>query len=90
MITKDTLRVVKKDNSIESFDSQKIIAAVNKAAYRCDKTIDEDHLTQIADEVHNRLLARKSVTVAELHELVIAVLAFLQYKDVADAYAEYR
>ena len=32
MITKDTLRVVKKDNSIESFDSQKIIAAVNKAA----------------------------------------------------------
>lgn len=33
---------------------------------------------------------REQVTVAELHEMVIAVLAFLQYKEVADAYAEYR
>ena len=84
------LRVIKKDNSVENFDAEKIIAAVKKAAFRCDKVIDHDHLTQIADEVHNRLLTHETVTVAELHELVIAVLAFLQYKDVADAYAEYR
>lgn len=84
------LHVVKKDNSIEHYDAQKIISAVKKAAFRCDKVIDASHLEQIADEVHNRLIARESVTVAELHELVIAVLAFLQYKDVADAYAEYR
>lgn len=84
------LKVIKKDNSVEGFEPAKIIAAVKKAAFRCDKHIDADHLNQIADEVHNRLLTRDSVTVAELHELVIAVLAFLQYKDVADAYAEYR
>ena len=84
------MKVIKKDNSIEGFEAGKIIAAVKKAAFRCDKVIDADHLEQIADEVHNRLLARETVTVAELHELVIAVLAFLQYKEVADAYAEYR
>ena len=84
------LNVVKKDNSIEQYDAEKIISAVKKAAFRCDKVIDANHLEQIADEVHSRLIARDSVTVAELHELVIAVLAFLQYKDVADAYAEYR
>ncbi len=84
------LKVVKKDNSIEKYDAEKIISAVKKAAFRCDKIIDTNHLEQIADEVHSRLMARESVTVAELHELVIAVLAFLQYKDVADAYAEYR
>lgn len=86
----EMLKVVKKDNTIESYDAEKIISAVQKAAFRCDKVIDKIHLEQIADEVHNRLIARDSVTVAELHELVIAVLAFLQYKDVADAYAEYR
>ena len=85
-----TLRVVKKDNSIERFSPDKIISAVKKAAFRCDKHIDGDHLTQITDEVRSRLCARESVTVSELHELVIAVLAFLQYKEVADAYAEYR
>ncbi len=84
------LKVVKKDNSVERYDAEKIISAVKKAAFRCDKVLDDNHLEQIADEVRSRLLSRESVTVAELHELVIAVLAFLQYKDVADAYAEYR
>lgn len=84
------LKVIKKDNSVEQFDAEKIISAVTKAAFRCDKVIDADHLAQIADEVRARLLTREAVTVAELHELVIGVLAFLQYKDVADAYAEYR
>ena len=84
------LKVVKKDKTIESFNAEKIMGAVKKAAFRCDKIIDANHLTQIADEVFSRVEHRDQVTVAELHEMVIAVLAFLQYKEVADAYAEYR
>ena len=83
-------KVVKKDNTIERFNAEKIQSAVKKAAFRCDKVIDADHLNQIADEVYSRVEHREQVTVAELHEMVIAVLAFLQYKEVADAYAEYR
>lgn len=84
------LAVIKKDNTIEDFKSEKIIDAVKKAAFRCDKLIESDRLQRIADEVRSRLDGQSQVTVAELHELVIAVLAFLQYKQVAEAYAEYR
>ena len=82
--------VIKKDNTTEEFIDEKIIDAVKKAAFRCDTVIDEDGLRRIATEVRARLGDRADVTVAELHELVIAVLSFLQYKQVAEAYAEYR
>ena len=82
--------VIKKDNTTEEFIDEKIIDAVKKAAFRCDTVIDEDGLRRIATEVRARLGDRNDVTVAELHELVIAVLSFLQYKQVAEAYAEYR
>lgn len=84
------LAVIKKDNTVEDFKAEKIIDAVKKAAFRCDKLIEADRLRRIADEVRGRLEGQTQVTVAELHELVIAVLAFLQYKQVAEAYAEYR
>ena len=35
------MKVVKKDQSLEDFNPQKISVAVNKAAMRCDKTVDE-------------------------------------------------
>ena len=82
--------VIKKDNTTEEFIDEKIIDAVKKAAFRCDTVIDEHGLRRIATEVRARLGDRTDVTVAELHELVIAVLSFLQYKQVAEAYAEYR
>ncbi len=84
------MQVIKKDNTAEEFIDEKIIDAVKKAAFRCDTMIDDDGLSCIATEVRTRLGDRADVTVAELHELVIAVLSFLQYKQVAEAYAEYR
>ncbi len=84
------LSVIKKDNTVEDFKAEKIEDAVKKAAFRCDKIIEEDKLRRIVDEVRGRLGTQTKVTVAELHELVIAVLAYLQYKQVAEAYAEYR
>lgn len=84
------LLVIKKDNSLEKFFPEKIMSAVQKAAFRCDRVIERAQLEQIAQEVHARVRSHVRVTVAELHELVIAALAYLQYKEVADAYAEYR
>lgn len=86
----EEILVTKKDASIEAFNKQKIINAVQKAAFRCDKHITDKEYERIANEVLRRIENRKNVEVAVLHELVIAVLNFLQYRDVAESYAEYR
>ena len=84
------LVVIKKDNSTEDFHPEKIVSAIEKAAFRCDKKIPAETMNEIAQEVKNRLARRTEVSVSELHELVIAALAFFQFKEVAEAYAEYR
>lgn len=84
------MKVVKKDQSLEDFNPQKISVAVNKAAMRCDKTVDEASCQKIVDAILRRIKERDQVTVAELHELVIAVLSVTGFEDVAKAYAEYR
>ncbi len=83
-------KVIKKDNSLEEFMPVKIAEAIKKAAFRCDKTIPADKMTAMAETIRGRLLGRRRVPVAELHENVIATLASFGYKDVADSYAEYR
>lgn len=83
-------KVIKKDNSLEDFMPVKIAEAIKKAAFRCDKTIPADKMSAMAETIRGRLLGRRRVPVAELHENVIATLASFGYKDVADSYAEYR
>ena len=83
-------KVIKKDNTLEDFAPTKIVDAIKKAAFRCDKVIADEAMFAMANSIRDRLAARKKVAVAELHELVIATLAGFGYKDVADSYAEYR
>ncbi|HIU72705.1 MAG TPA: anaerobic ribonucleoside-triphosphate reductase, partial [Candidatus Aphodousia faecipullorum] len=84
------MKVVKKDQTLENFDPRKIAVAVNKAAMRCDKHVDDESCDKIVNAILRRLHDRDTVTVAELHELVIAVLSVTGFDDVANAYAEYR
>lgn len=84
------LLVIKKDNNTEPFQSQKIISAIEKAAFRCDKAIPQESMELIAGDVKQRLMKRPTVAVAELHELVIGAIASRGFKEVAEAYAEYR
>ena len=84
------MKVIKKDNSLEDFSPEKIAVAVNKAAMRCDKKVDEASINKIVDAILRRLQGTENVTVAQLHELVIAVLSVTGFEDVAKAYAEYR
>ena len=83
------MKVIKKDFSLEQFDAKKIISAVSKASARCDITLDESSLNLIVDGVIARVKTDQ-VTVADLHEIVIAVLNTLGFEVVAKAYAEYR
>ena len=84
------LKVIKKDKSEEPFDPDKIAVAVRKAAFRCDQSVPRQTLMAIADEVRRRIGDRERVTVSELHELVIAALAFFNMRETSDSYAEYR
>lgn len=83
------ITVVKKDASTENFDAEKIITAVKKAACRCDRHLKKSELRMIAQETVDRI-SGNTVSVAELHELVIAVLNILGYADISKSYAEYR
>lgn len=84
------LNVVKKDQSIEAFTRAKIEVAVQKAAARCDEALSAEALAGVAEECEHRLAERDRVSVAELHELVIAVLDSTGFKNVAESYAQYR
>ena len=37
-------KVLKKDNTLEDFKPQKIVAAIMQAAYRCDKQLPDETL----------------------------------------------
>lgn len=84
------MQVVKKDHTVENFNPVKISIAINKAAGRCDKQIDESNTQRVVDGVLKRLDGRDNVSVLELHDLVIAVLSACGFDDVANSYAEYR
>lgn len=64
-------KVLKKDNTLEDFKPQKIVEAIMKAAFRCDKQIPDETMFAMANSISERLQSRKKVPVAELHELVI-------------------
>ena len=42
------LVVIKKDNSTEDFHPEKIVSAIEKAAFRCDKKIPAETMNEIA------------------------------------------
>lgn len=84
------LQVRKKDGSLQPWDFDKIAIAVNKAAFRCDKKVPHNEMEKIVDGVLERVGDRSEVSVAELHEIVIAVLGVTGYPDVGKSYAEYR
>ena len=67
------MQVLKKDGSLEDFFPAKIISAIQKAAFRCDRKLDAETLESMAETVRKRSEHEDKVSVATLHELVIAV-----------------
>ena len=86
-----TIRVVKKDGTLEAFDDAKIISAVKKSATRALVELSEEDLKSICDFVNNNIIKsnKDEVSIAEMHNLVEGALEHL-YPQVAASYRNYR
>lgn len=83
------MKVIKKDGTVEQWDSSKIVEAVNKAAERVNYHVSEDTMAKIVDIVADNLNNVESLQTTDIHKTVINVL--LNYiPEVGQAYQEFR
>ena len=83
------ITVKKKDGKLEDFNPQKLIDAVDKAAFRVGKKLSSKENQELVNSIRNRITSNP-VSVAEIHEIVIAALNMNGFHDIAESYAEYR
>lgn len=85
------LRVVKKDNTREEFNVQKVIDAVNKSATRVMYTFTQQEIDFICRFVTERAqsLGTEEITIAQMHNIVESALEQTN-ADVAKSYKDYR
>ncbi len=85
------LKVIKRNNTIQYFDQNKIINAITQAMRETVKGVDRDLSTSIAEKIEKDLKnSRESVTVADIQERVETELMNSERKDVAKVYILYR
>ena len=85
------MNIIKKDGTLEEYNEQKIINAVNKAARRGMVNLTDDDYADICNEVWARMEENdfEDIDIYDIHNVVEAVLDELQPK-VAQMYKEYR
>ncbi len=83
--------VIKKDNTKEKFNVQKVIVAVNKSAYRALVKFTEDDLNFICDFVEKKAasLGKEVIHISEMHNIVEGALEATNAA-VAKSYRDYR
>lgn len=86
-----SLFVIKKDGSCEPWDSNKVIAAAEKAANRANTYLDLDEFKAAIDGLLGDLVVEGDlkITTTELHPIVIKLLRTVNEK-AASAYQEFR
>ena len=84
-------KVVKKDGTKEEFNVQKVVAAVNKSAYRALITFTEEELGFICQFVEDKVneLNAEEVQIAQMHNIVEGALERVN-PEVAKSYRDYR
>jgi ribonucleoside-triphosphate reductase len=89
-ITKN-ITVKKKDGTLENFNVQKVVTAVNKSAYRAMEPFTPDELTNLCNYVTDEVikLDGTEVTVPQMHNIVEKVLEKIN-PNVARSYRDYR
>lgn len=88
-----TYDIIKRNGSIESFDKQKIINAINKAFISTDGILYEEDTSQtIADEIEEkvRFAPNGSIAVEDIQDWIEDALMLSERRDVAKAYIRYR
>ena len=85
------MKVIKKDNTIEEYNEQKIINAVNKAAERAMISLTNEDYQQICNGVWETIvqLDLEECEIYQMHNIVETVLEDL-FPEVARRYREYR
>ena len=83
------IKVQKKDGKLEEFNPQKLIDAIDKAAFRVGRKLSIKENQELVNSIRNRITSNP-VSVAEMHEIVIAALNMNGFHDIAESYAEYR
>ena len=83
--------VIKKDNTHEAWNVQKVVVAVNKSAYRAMVKFTQEELDFICSFVEEkaRSLSREGIPIAEMHNIVEAALEQVK-PEVAKSYRDYR
>jgi len=85
------IKVIKRNNTIQYFDQNKIINAIIQAMRETIKGVDQELCTSIAQKIEEDLKnSRESITVADIQERVEIELMNSERKDVAKAYILYR
>lgn len=83
--------VIKKDNTHEAWNVQKVVVAVNKSAYRAMVKFTQEELDFICSFVEEKAhsLGREGIPIAEMHNIVEAALEQVK-PEVAKSYRDYR
>ncbi|MBR0088949.1 MAG: anaerobic ribonucleoside-triphosphate reductase, partial [Clostridia bacterium] len=85
------MRVVKKDNTKEEFNVQKVVTAVNKSAYRALQKFSDDDIEFICKFVTEEAekMGKEDIEIAEMHNIVEGALEKVNPL-VAKSYRDYR
>ena len=85
------IRVVKKDNTLEDFDVQKVVNAVNKSAARVMYNFTPDELNFICKYVTDKAesFEKEEISIAQMHNIVESALEEAN-PAVAKSYKDYR
>lgn len=87
------MKVINKSGSINEWNNEKIVTAINKAASRVDCSITHNQAITIANackKVAGKYLKDNCISSAKLHEIVISQLVHHNFNLIASAYQEYR
>ena len=85
------MKVVKKDNTKEEFNVQKVVTAVNKSAYRALQKFSDEDIAFICKFVTEEAekMGKEDIEIAEMHNIVEGALERVNPK-VAKSYRDYR
>ncbi|MCH5211163.1 MAG: anaerobic ribonucleoside-triphosphate reductase [Oscillospiraceae bacterium] len=85
------MRVVKKDNTKEAFNVQKVVVAVNKSAFRALVKFTDEELDFICKFVEEeaKKMGKEDIEISEMHNIVEGALERVNPK-VAKSYRDYR
>lgn len=85
------MQVIKKDGTKEPFNAEKVVAAVNKSAFRALVTFSEEELNFIRSFVKEEAekMGKEEIAIAEMHNIAESALERVNPK-VAKSYRDYR